>query len=470
MQTPTTLRISRRAADRLRTGHLWVYRTDLETNQPSATPEPGSLVTLTDSREIPLGTALYSSASTIAARLISRTPALTRTQYLTDLRTRIDAALELRRDLAPTTAANNAHRLIFSEADNLPGIIADRYNDLVLLQLLTQGTAQDDVRTVLIAALSAAFSAEKSPLTIWERPDPRIRELEQLPAPIPGPLFTTTLKNCHLDRSPMASSSDAVERPAASPPTTTIFTLNNLRFHYDAASGQKTGAFLDQRLNYAAATRIVQASGRTNKALDICTYQGGFALHLAQVCARVTGVDASLSALQAADRNLALNPTLPAETDWIEADAFDYLRHLDNTARATTKPGAPPRPERSRMGLASETWAGNDFHPNPNLFDAIILDPPAFAKSKRAADSALRGYKELNLRALRLLAPGGTLITNSCSHHVSLQDFTEILTSAASDAHRRVQLLETHAAAPDHPEVLTLPETRYLKCLICRID
>src|ERR1700679_3712229 len=195
MQTPTPLRISRRAADRLRTGHLWVYRTDLETNQPSATPEPGSLVTLTDSREIPLGTALYSSASTIAARLISRTPALSRAQYLTDLRPRIDAALELRRALAPTTAANNAHRLIFSEADNLPGIIADRYNDLVLLQLLTQGTAQDDVRAVLVAALShefqGAFAKEKSALTIWERPDPRIRELEDLPAPTPGALFTT---------------------------------------------------------------------------------------------------------------------------------------------------------------------------------------------------------------------------------------------------------------------------------------
>jgi 23S rRNA (cytosine1962-C5)-methyltransferase len=436
MSTPTTLRISRRAADRLRSGHLWVYRTDLELRQPSTPPAPGSLVTLTDSRDIPLGTALYSSASTIAARLISRTPALTRAQYLTDLRTRIDAALQLRRNLAPIVTpnnaagapANNAHRLIFSEADNLPGIIADRYNDLVLLQLLTQGTAQNDVREVLAAALSEAFSAEKSPLTIWERPDPRIRELEQLPAPTPGPLFTT-----------------------ATGQTTTIFTLNNLRFHYDAASGQKTGAFLDQRLNYAAAARIVAASHRRTRAsacslraLDICTYQGGFALHLAQVCTHVTGVDASLSALQAADRNLALNPTLPAETDWIEADAFDYLRHLDTLAQKS------PTSE--------------------NLFDAIVLDPPAFAKSKRAADSALRGYKELNLRALRLLAPGGTLITNSCSHHVSLQDFTEIVTSAATDANRRVQLLETHAAATDHPEVLTLPETRYLKCLICRVD
>ncbi len=450
MSTPTTLRITRRAADRLRAGHLWVYRTDLESQQHSTAPEPGSLVTIIDSREIPLGTALYSSASTIAARLASRTPALNRAQYLADLRTRIDSAVQLRHKLAPVVSpnnaagapANNAHRLIFSEADNLPGIIADRYNDLVLVQLLTQGTAQDDVRAVLVAALSAAFSHEKSALTIWERPDPRIRELEQLPAPAPGPLFTTHIDTIAPDGLSFRTEAERDDDQAA--PTTTRFALNGLHFQYDAASGQKTGAFLDQRLNYAAAARVVKASGRTGRALDICTYQGGFALHLAQVCSQVTGVDASLAALEAADRNLALNPSLSAEIEWMEADAFDYLRHLDDTARKTSSPA--------------------------DLYDAIVLDPPAFAKSKRAAEGALRGYKELNLRALRLLAPGGTLITNSCSHHVSLQDFTEIVASAAADANRRVQLLETHAAAPDHPEVLTLPETRYLKCLICRAD
>ncbi|MGA8937971.1 MAG: class I SAM-dependent rRNA methyltransferase [Acidobacteriaceae bacterium] len=450
MSNATTLRITRRAADRLRAGHLWVYRTDLEAAQNTAT-EPGALVTITDSRDIPLGTALYSSASQIAARLVSRKPALTRAEYLTDLRTRINAALEIRRELAPTSADNNAHRLIFSEADNLPGIIADRYHDLVLLQLLTQGTAQNDVRAVLVAAFSEAFAKEKCALTIWERPDPRIRELEQLPAPAPGPIFTTHIDSTAPDGLSFRTEAERDSDQAA--PTTTIFSLNGLRFHYNAAAGQKTGAFLDQRLNYAAAARAVAATGRTKntsahglRALDICTYQGGFALHLAQVCSRVTGVDASLSALEAADRNLLLNPTLSArcETDWIEADAFDYLRHLDDTARQTSSPD--------------------------NLFDAIVLDPPAFAKSKRAAVGALRGYKELNLRALRLLAPGGTLITHSCSHHVSLQEFTEIIASAASDAHRRVQLLETHAAAPDHPEVLTLPETRYLKSLICRVD
>jgi 23S rRNA (cytosine1962-C5)-methyltransferase len=442
MSTTTTLRITRRAADRLRAGHLWVYRTDLESQPGTEAIEPGSLVTITDSREIPLGTALYSSASTIAARLVSRTPALTRAQYLADLRVRVDAALQRRRKLAPMSAKNNAHRLIFSEADNLPGIIADRYNDLVLLQLLTQGTAQDDVREALVATLRAAFRKEKSALTLWERPDPRIRELEQLSAPAPGPLFTTHVDSIAPDGLSFRTEAERDSDQAA--PITTQFALNGLHFSYDAASGQKTGAFLDQRLNYAAAARVVKASGRTARALDICTYQGGFALHLAQVCAQVTGVDASLSALQAADRNLALNPSLTADVEWMEADAFDYLRHLDDTARKTSSP--------------------------TDLFDAIVLDPPAFAKSKRAAEGALRGYKELNLRAIRLLTPGGTLITNSCSHHVSLQDFTEILASAAADANRRVQLLETHAAAPDHPEVLTLPETRYLKCLICRVD
>jgi len=412
----STLRISRRAADRLRAGHLWVYRTDLE-SAPAADTTPGSLVTLTDSRDIPLGTALYSSESMITARLISRTPALTREQYLADLRTRIEAALALRHELAPISESNNAHRLIFAEADNLPGIVADRYNDLVLVQLLTQATAQDDVRAVLVETLRSHLSLNNEPLTLWERPDPRIRELEQLAPPPPGPLFTN---------------SEA--------PTTTTFTLNNLRFHYDASAGQKTGAFLDQRLNYAAAAAHVAASTRKENALDICTYHGGFALHLAQVCSRVTGIDASRTALEAADANLLLNPQLAArcETDWIEADAFEYLRHLDQGK--------------------SET------------FDTIVLDPPAFAKSKRAAESALRGYKELNLRALHLLAPGGTLITCSCSHHVSLEDFTGIVASAAADAGRRVQLLETRAAAPDHLEILTLPETRYLKCLICRID
>ena len=405
-----TLRISRRAADRLRAGHLWVYRSDLDRLDPSPSP-PGALVTVADNRAIPLGSALYSDASEIALRLVSRRPGLTRADYLTDLRERLRAALHLRTRIVPeafsSSGDTNACRLLFSEADDLPGIVADRYHDIVVLQLLTQGTAQDDVRHALVEVLTAHPCAG----TVIERPDPRIRELEHLAPASDAPLFV---------------------RPNSAPTLNTVFSINGLRFHFDAASGQKTGAFLDQRLNYAAAAR--HAHGR---ALDVCTYQGGFALHLARTCPRVTGVDASRAALEVADRNLALNPTLAAQVNWVEADAFDLLREWDESAAR---------------------------------FDTIVLDPPAFAKSKRAAEGALRGYKELNLRALKMLSPGGTLVTCSCSHHVALEEFIAVLRAASADAGRRVQLLEMRGAAPDHPAILTLPETAYLKCLICRVE
>jgi 23S rRNA (cytosine1962-C5)-methyltransferase len=359
-----------------------------------------------DSRGIPLGTGLYSAASQIAVRMVSAEVALTRDAYIEELRERVLAALALRENVAPESMENDACRLVFSEADGLPGIVADRYNDLVILQLLTQGTAQEDVRAVL----TDVFRERLGPATIVERPDPKIREIEQLAAPSAGPLYSEGGGSLKL---------------------TTIFTINGLRFHYDAGSGQKTGAFLDQRLNYAAAARYARGS-----ALDICTYQGGFAIHMAQHCRQVTGVDASRSALEVADRNLDLNPELAARLQWIEADAFELLREYE------------ARGER---------------------YDTIVLDPPAFAKSKRAAEGAMRGYKELNLRAMKMLRPGGTLVTCSCSHHVPLEEFTAVVAAAASDAGRRVQVLEIRGAAPDHPAVLTLPETSYLKCLICRV-
>jgi 23S rRNA (cytosine1962-C5)-methyltransferase len=401
--------ISRRAADRLRAGHLWVYRSDVEELSPAAGNAEiagGALVSVMDARGMPLGTALYSAASQIALRMVSDRAGLTRSEYLEDVRERVLVALALRRELAPSSAVDSACRLIFSEADNLPGIVADRYNNLVVLQLLTQGTAQDDVRGVLRDVLSEQLDLE----TIAERPDARVRELEELAPPPPGPLF--------------AKNADA-------PVLATQFTINGLRFHFDAEAGQKTGAFLDQRLNYAAAAK--HARGR---ALDVCTYQGGFALHLARVCERVTGVDASRAALEVADRNIALNAQLTASVDWIEADAFELLR---------------------------------EFQASGERFDTIVLDPPAFAKTKRAAEGAMRGYKELNLRAMKMLGGGGTLVTCSCSHHVPLAEFMDAVGSAASDAGRRVQVLETRGAAPDHPWVLTLPETNYLKCVICRV-
>ena len=407
--------ITRRAADRLRAGHLWIYRSDIDRLSDSEAPG-GSLISVTDSRGIPLGTALYSAGSEIALRLASRKPGLSRADYLADLRTRLLAALHLRTRVAAEAFSlsgdDNACRLIFSEADDLPGIIADRYDGLVVVQLLTQGTAQDDVRRVLVEVLAMQLWI----CVVVERPDPRIRELEHLSAPPDIPLFV---------------------RDATDPSLQTIFSINGMRFHFDAGAGQKTGAFLDQRLNYAAAANHALQSGKTKRALDICTYQGGFALHLARVCQRVTGVDASRAALEVADRNLELNPSLTAKVDWIEADAFELLR---------------------------------DFADAGEHFDTIVLDPPAFAKSKRAAEGAMRGYKELNLRALKMINAGGNLVTCSCSHHVGLTDFLEVVSSAAIDAGRRVQLLETRGAAPDHPAILALPETSYLKCLILRVS
>ena len=417
--------ISRRAVERLRAGHLWVYRSDVERLTAGAgDPVPGgALVNVADGRGVPLGTALYSDASEIALRMVSRRVGVGRAEYLGEVRERLQTAIRLREQVAAeaflgagagdaseeTNAAadkTDACRLVFSEADGLPGIVADRYGELVVVQLLTQGTAQEDVR----AALAEVLAEQAWVRTVVERPDARVREMEHL-EPVPeAPLFV---------------------REGCEAALKTVFTINGVRFHFDAAAGQKTGAFLDQRLNYAAAAKW--ARGR---AMDVCTYQGGFALHLARVCERVTGVDASRAALEVADRNLALNPGIATAVNWIEADAFDLMR---------------------------------DYSEAGERFDSIVLDPPAFAKTKRAAEGAMRGYKELNLRAMKMLSAGGTLVTCSCSHHVGMEEFTGVVRAAAEDAGRRVQVLEMRGAAPDHPAILTLPETSYLKCLVCRV-
>jgi 23S rRNA (cytosine1962-C5)-methyltransferase len=394
--------VSRRAAARLRGGHVWVYRSDV-----TALPEnPESLLPVHDARGALLGMALYSPTSEIALRLISREEIASEATWLEVLAERMRAAIASRSDVL-ASADTNACRLIFSEADDLPGLIADKYGETVVLQLLTKALDNDAVRIVATNILKEALH----PAVIVERPDARIRELEQLRAPLDGPPLYVR---------------DELELQ-------TTFRLNGLSFHYDAAAGQKTGAFLDQRENYAAAARHAHGD-----ALDVCTYQGGFALHLARVCERVTGVDVSRAALQVAERNLVANRgAVSAEVDWIEANAFDLLR---------------------------------DWSQSGVMYDTIVLDPPAFAKSKRAVEGALRGYKELNLRALKMLRPGGTLVACSCSHHVSLADFTAVVAAAAGDAGRRVRLIERRGAAADHPVILTIPETEYLKCLICAVE
>ena len=204
--------------------------------------------------------------------------------------------------------------------------------------------------------------------------------------------------------------------------------MNGVQFRYDALSGQKTGAFLDQRENYAAAARYARGN-----ALDVFCYQGGFALHLAQVCEQVTGVDSSRPALEAAEQNGALNGR---ELEWIEANAFDLLK---------------------------------DYAAAGRQFDTIVLDPPAFAKTKRAVATALRGYKEVNLRALKMLRENGLLVTCSCSFHVNETEFLQMLAAAALDAHKPLHILERRTQAADHPILLTVPETQYLKCILALV-
>src|SRR6202142_518311 len=383
------VKVSPRGASRLTDGHVWVYRSDIV---PAGGVAPGALVGVAGERGKFLGTALYSSASQIAIRMISK-------EAVNDLdgllRKRIQEAVAYRERVVRD---KDAYRIVFSEADFLPGLIVDRYNDLLSLQVLTQAMDAEAVRRTVVSELETQLK----PTAIAERVDPRVRDLEQLPS----------------------RSSGLLEGEKSS----TAFAMNGVRFHFEAFEGQKTGAFLDQRENYAAASQYARG-----EALDAFCYQGGFALHLAKHCSKVTGVDSSRPALELADRNATLNGY---EIEWIEANAFDLLR---------------------------------DYASAGQQYDTIILDPPAFAKSKRNLDTALRGYKELNLRALKMLRPGGILVTCSCSYHVSPGEFVEVVAQASRDVHRNLRIVENRTQAKDHPILLTVPETAYLKCLVLAV-
>ncbi len=407
--------VSRRAAERLRRGQVWVYVSDIESvawADAGAEAAP-ALMPVADARGVLLGTALYSPSSQVALRMVAR-DLLDQAAWLELLDARLRRAIARRKALL--TTENDACRLCFSEADELPGLIADKYGALVILQLLTKGLFGDGVRETCVRVLREELAGSLS--AIVERPDPRIRELEGLPAAETEPLWT---------RESLRGADLRVQ-----------FHLNGLVFDFDANAGQKTGAFLDQRVNYAAAREWARQLGATGRALDVFCYQGGFALHLAEICRRVTGVDASRASLEVAEQNLAANRgRIKAEVDWVEGDAFAILR---------------------------------DWSEAGEKFDAIVLDPPAFAKSKRAVEGALRGYKELNLRALKMVRRGGLLVTCSCSHHVGWADLEGAIAGAAADAERRVRLRERRGAAPDHPVILTLPETEYLKCLVLEME
>ena len=310
---------------------------------------------------------------------------------------RVQAAVALRRKLVQDS---DSYRVVFSEADQLPGVVADKYNDIVTVQFLSQTTDQEWFRSAFLQTLQE----ELKPVAIIERVEERIRELEQLPSRESGLLLGEK--------------------------TQTNFTLNGIHFSFDALSGQKTGAFLDQRENYAAAAKYAKG-----EAMDVFSYQGGFALHLARVCDFVIGVDSSRAALETAEKNESLN-RFPKPIEWMEANAFELMKD----------------------------WASSG-----RQFDTIVLDPPAFAKSHKDHGAALRGYKEINLRALKMLRSGGVLVTCSCSQHVKETDFVDMLREAASDARRAARVLEKRGQAKDHPVLLGVPETAYLKCVILQV-
>jgi 23S rRNA (cytosine1962-C5)-methyltransferase len=428
--------LSPRGAARIKSGHPWVYRSDIT---GSDSIPPGSLVRVADPRGKILGTALYSSSSQIAIRMISREAVADLPALVAD---RIRAAIAYRKLVVADT---DAYRVVFSEADFLPGLIIDRYNDVLSVQILTQAMDAEPVRAAIIETLVADHNEELAPAGIVERVDPRIRELEQLPPRDSGLLWgrkssTIITMNQQSFVEPRASSPvgpPESREPRAENRYTTGETPEpgaespGIRFHHSALEGQKTGAFLDQRENYAAAARYSHGD-----ALDIFCYQGGFALHLATKCPNVTGVDSSRPALEMAEKNAALN--FPdREIEWIEANAFDLLR---------------------------------DYAAAGRHYDTVVLDPPAFAKTKRDLDKALSGYKELNLRALKMLGPGGILVTCSCSFHVSAASFLAVVGEAAHDAHKTLHVLENRSQARDHPILLNVPETAYLKCLVLHVS
>jgi len=388
--------VNAHAVARLRQGHPWIFKSDIERLDQTA---PGALVQVEDQRGKPYGSALYSSSSQIALRMVASSPVVPE-KYPDLLRYRIRQAIAYRERVVHEA---DAFRVLFSEADMTPGLIVDKYNDLISFQVLTQAMDAPFARDILIEELKSAYKPE----TILERVDPRIRELEGLP------LLEDRVTYSRLKK----------------PKSATVFHVNGLAFHYDGSAGQKTGAFLDQRENYAAAERY--ARGR---ALEICTYQGGFAMHLNRVCEQVTAVDISAEALAVAERNRTLNAQ--KEIEFVEADAFELMRNYADT---------------------------------DHRYETIVLDPPAFAKSRKNAEDALRGYKELNLRALKMVRNGGVLVTCSCSFHVSEVDFLAMLSSAALDARRNLHIVEKRMQSVDHPVLLNVPETYYLKCMVCSV-
>ena len=384
--TPLPVIVSKRGESRVRSGHPWIFKSDVTRASGAA---PGAVVRVLGPTGRPLGFAFFSAQSEITLRMIERGDTLSPTF----LRDRLLAARAWRETIAPGV---EALRIVHGEGDGLPSLVVDRYGDYLVIQTLSQAT--DARKAEIVAALVEIFH----PRGILERNDPRVRAHEGLTSQV-GVLHGEV------------------------PETVTVIE-NGVRFEADLRRGQKTGLFLDQRENHAMAREY--ARGRV---FDGFTYNGGFGLSVAAGANEVLAVDVSAEAVARVQRNAALNGLTNVTAR--EANVFDLLHDLDG------------RGER---------------------FDTVILDPPAFAKSKSAVEKARRGYKEINLRGLKLLRPGGCLITCSCSYHVHEGDLEGILADAAADAGATVSVVEKRRQARDHPILLGVPETYYLKCFVLR--
>ena len=383
-----TVRINRKGANRVASGHPWVFSSDVLDRGEAA---PGDAVRVVDPKGVSLGTAHYSSSSQITLRMLSaRAESIDRAFF----KGRIEQAEAYRKRVA---ADAEAYRLVHGEGDQLPGLVIDRYGDYFTMQTLDQ--AMDRAKAEIAGCLEELFS----PRGVVERNDVAVRKREGLP------LQTGVL--------------------AGQIPETVALRINGLMLHADLLHGQKTGIFLDQRENYLAAARY--ARGR---ALDCFTSTGGFALHLASRCEGVEAVDSGEAALRVARLNSEANAI--SNINFREADVFELL---------AGHAGAHRR------------------------FDLIVLDPPAFAKSRQNLDAAARGYREINRRALELLGSGGILVTCSCSHHFSEAALLDVVAQASLDTGKNLRVLERRMQAQDHPVLLTVPETLYLKCLILEV-
>lgn len=380
-----TVQVTARGAERWKQGHPWIYRSDVAEAEST---NPG-IVRVTDRRGKFQGQALFSPNSEIRLRLLTRGDEPIDAGWWS---ARIGAAVQRRRGIAAT-----AWRAVHAEGDGLPSLVIDKYGAFVVAQLLSAGL--ESVRSDVIEGITNALAPEG----ILLRNDAAVRRHEGL--------------------------AQEVVLVHGQVPELIEVTEDGVKYFAAPWSGQKTGAFLDQRENRMLIARHTKAGGR---ALDLFAYHGSFALHLARHAREVVAVDQSAEALARGAENAKLNGT--GNIHWREANTFDLLRELERREQ----------------------------------FDTIVLDPPAFAKTKANLERAVAGYKEVNLRAMKILAPGGVLFTSSCSYHVRRDVFVAMLEDAARDSGRRMELLAITGAAGDHPELLNVPETGYLKGVLLR--